>query len=88
MTIYDLTTRIGPAIRLARRPKMFSSDPERDVFLVSYPRSGNTWLRSMIAQLLTGEKINSLRELDYIVPDIYYSVPESQVPKLPFYVVK
>lgn len=88
MTMSDLTARASSAFRLARKSRMFVAVPERDVFLVSYPRSGNTWLRSMIAQLLTRKKIDSLRELDYVVPDIYYEVPASRVVELPFYFVK
>lgn len=42
----------------------------------------------MIAQLLTKKPVNSLRDLDYIVPDIYYPVLTKQVVRLPFYVVK
>lgn len=88
MSIFGLTARARNALHLARKPKMFAAVPERDVFLVSYPRSGNTWLRSMIAHLLIKRSIDSLRELDYVVPDVHYEVPVSRVPQLPFYVVK
>jgi hypothetical protein len=43
-----------------------------DTFLVSYPKSGNTWLRFLIANLVG--KINadiSFRNIEKIVPDIY-----------------
>ncbi len=88
MTLSDVTIRVKSAVRLVLKPRMFSPDTTRDVFLVSYPRSGNTWLRSMIAQLVTKTKISSLRDLDYIVPDVHYAIPTSRVTKLPFYVVK
>ncbi len=50
-----------PAIRI--RPD--------DVFIVSYPKSGNTWVRFILANLLApGEKI-TFRNIDNYVPDIY-----------------
>lgn len=48
-----------------------------DVFLVSYPRSGNTWLRAIIAYLLyPAENIQTLKDLDDYVPDIYVEIPQ------------
>lgn len=73
---------------LRRESRNFSPEYTRDIFLISYPRSGNTWLRSMIGSLLVGADFKNLAEVDYTVPDIHYSVPEARVPKLPFYVVK
>lgn len=46
----------------------FSPDA-RDVMLVSYPKSGNTWVRALVSQLI-GVR-HSLREMDHLVPDIY-----------------
>lgn len=34
---------------------------DADVFIASYPRSGNTWLRSMLSSCLFGEPIKSFR---------------------------
>lgn len=49
-----------------------------DVFLVSYPRSGNTWVRAIIAHMLySHDRINSLDDLDVLVPDIHVGVPEN-----------
>lgn len=49
---------------------------ESDIFLVSYPRSGSTWVRAIIAQILYDEsKINSLKSLNSLVPDIHVNVP-------------
>lgn len=43
-----------------------------DTFLVSYPKSGNTWLRYILAYLIKGtEKIITDKELNRIIPDIY-----------------
>ena len=42
-----------------------------DVFVASYPKSGNTWVRFLLANLLApGEKI-TFRNIDNYVPDIY-----------------
>jgi len=41
-----------------------------DAFLVSYPRSGNTWLRFLIAHLIHKAPLD-FRELEFFVADIY-----------------
>ena len=41
-----------------------------DTFVVSYPKSGNTWVRFIIANLLTSEKI-TLKNINQFVPGIY-----------------
>jgi hypothetical protein len=43
-----------------------------DIFLVSYPKSGNTWLRFILANLTSNEEI-TFRNIDEVVPDIYTS---------------
>lgn len=88
MTISQFRMRVMCAARVALARPQFEPDPARDVFLVSYPRSGNTWLRAVIAHILCGEAPRSLRELDYVVPDIHYAVPINLVRKMPGYVVK
>ena len=48
-----------------------------DVYLVSYPKSGNTWLRFLIANLIAkNPKEVSLSGLEKIVPDIYRNTNE------------
>ena len=49
---------------------MFSPGPQ-DVMLVSYPKSGNTWIRALVAHLVGTDR--SLAEMDHLVPDIYRS---------------
>ena len=52
-----------------------------DIFLVSYPRSGNTWVRTIIAHLMFGDHLTSLSDLDVLVPDVYNglrSIPGDQ----------
>ncbi|MCL4255067.1 MAG: sulfotransferase domain-containing protein [Anaerolineae bacterium] len=52
---------------------------EDDIFLLSYPRSGNTWLRAIIAYTLYHPHIlNSLKDLDEYVPDLHVGLPNHQ----------
>lgn len=44
-----------------------------DTFLVSYPRSGNTWLRFLIGNLLHPSQPMSFLDLADQVPDIYHA---------------
>ncbi|MBO1350076.1 MAG: sulfotransferase domain-containing protein [Hormoscilla sp. GUM202] len=42
-----------------------------DVFLVSYPRSGNTWVKTIVAHILyPHDRIYSLNNLNRLVPEI------------------
>lgn len=43
-----------------------------DVFLVSYPKSGNTWLRFLIGNYLTGNQCD-FKNSHLIVPDIHFN---------------
>jgi len=57
---------------------------ESDIFLASYPRSGNTWVRVILANMILGPgALHGLRELDAVVPDIYRGVPTGDPPALP-----
>lgn len=40
-----------------------------DVFLASYPRSGNTWLRFLLAEILTGGKVD-FDNINRFVPEL------------------
>jgi hypothetical protein len=42
-----------------------------DRYLVSYPRSGNTWLRFLLANLLGPEQPATFLDIEQRVPDIY-----------------
>jgi len=41
-----------------------------DTFIVSYPRSGNTWMRFLVANLLHSEAV-TFRNIEQFIPDIY-----------------
>jgi hypothetical protein len=53
-----------------------------DVFLVSYPRSGNTWFRFLVANTLHPETEVSFASIPRLVPDIY-DVPDSALLRAP-----
>jgi hypothetical protein len=42
-----------------------------DTFVVSYPRSGNTWARFLIANLLHPEKPVTFANIERLIPDLY-----------------
>lgn len=44
-----------------------------DTFIVSFPKSGNTWVRFLLANLLRHDETITFRNIDTIVPDIYTS---------------
>ncbi len=48
---------------------------EDDIFLVSYPRSGNTWMRFLIGNYLSGGKIDFLNVSSFM-PDMHYQAEE------------
>ncbi|WOO42915.1 sulfotransferase domain-containing protein [Rubellicoccus peritrichatus] len=52
-----------------------------DVFFVSYPKSGNTYLRFLVASALT-KKIMNFYSIEHVVPDIY-QVTKRQLERIP-----
>ncbi|OGW75555.1 MAG: hypothetical protein A2Z72_01365 [Omnitrophica bacterium RBG_13_46_9] len=44
---------------------------DTDIFIVSYPRSGNTWIRFLIACMMHPDKTLSFRNIDRFIPDVY-----------------
>jgi len=61
---------------------------EKDVYLVSYPRSGNTWMRVMLAELMYGESGESLADLGYYMPDSKKPQSLKNTIKSDFHIVK
>jgi hypothetical protein len=56
---------------------------EDDVFLVSYPRSGNTWMRYLIARMKYPDRDWTLENINQAVPDIYEtSIDDCPRPRL------
>lgn len=42
-----------------------------DVFIVSYPRSGNTWMRFLVGNLVNRERPTTFTDIETVAPDIY-----------------
>lgn len=50
---------------------------EDDIFLISYPRSGNTWIRAIVSFILyPQEQVKSIKALNYLVPDVHRGIPK------------
>ena len=47
----------------------------RDVFLVSYPRSGNTWIRFMLLQARPDFREEDFQRIEEIIPDMHGPMP-------------
>ena len=68
--------RSGPVFRtwLATRKHLpasvFYEGAEEVTFLVSYPKSGNTWLRFIIANLISGDEPVTFENIDRLLPDV------------------
>jgi len=57
-----LTRQVQPGMSLRVRPD--------DTFLVSYPKSGNTWMRFLIANLLQQDPPVGLLDADSLIPSV------------------
>jgi len=56
-----------------------------DTFIVSYPKSGNTWIRFILANLLAPGETISFRNIDQLIPDIHKvkeKISEAKRPRL------
>ena len=70
-----------------RRTWYFTPGPN-DVFLASFPRSGNTWLRAIFGALAVQRPIKSIEELDCIVPEDEVPVARWRLASASLYFVK
>ena len=59
-----------------------------DVFLASFPRSGNTWLRAIFGALVAGRPVESIAELDRLIPEDEVPIRRTSLIKRPFHFVK
>lgn len=77
----DLTTGVRKVFGLNRGGRNFSVYPD-DRFLVSYPRSGNTWTRFLIANLLFRDREVSFLNIDHLIPDVI-NINRRELAKIP-----
>lgn len=84
---------------MRRRSKLLGAldfgDGDTDFFLVSFPRSGNTWVRVMLAYLISREEEIAFHNLWQFIPDTdqpeqlqVLDNPESRINSLPVRILK
>jgi hypothetical protein len=61
---------------------------DADIILASYPRSGNTWMRVILAELLYGKSGESLANLQSLVPDIHVPIFAADLIRADFHIIK
>jgi hypothetical protein len=66
--IYGIKTVLGYFLGTDRAERNFRVYPD-DTFVVSYPRSGNTWTRFLIANLLHPDQNVSFTNIEKLIPD-------------------
>lgn len=57
-----------------------------DTFIVSFPKSGNTWVRFLIAYMLNPDEEISFRNIERLVPDIHKSRKSIEVMPSPRFI--
>jgi Sulfotransferase domain len=66
--IYGIKTVLGYFLGTDKAERNFKVYPD-DTFVVSYPRSGNTWTRFLIANLVHTDKNVSFTNIEKLIPD-------------------
>lgn len=66
--IYGIKTIVKYILGTDRAERNFAVYPD-DTFVVSYPRSGNTWTRFLIANLVYPEKNVGFTNIEKLIPD-------------------
>jgi hypothetical protein len=69
-----LVVRLGRLVlaRTAMAGRGLTVFPE-DVFITSYPRSGNTWVRFLVANLVWRDGSTDFKNINRRIPDIYHA---------------
>ena len=57
----------------------FRPDPQKDSFLASFPRSGNTWMRAVLFHYLYDRPAKTFAELHLGVPDEHLRIPARKI---------
>src|SRR5205823_12606754 len=66
--IYGIKLVLGYLLGIDRGERNFAVYPD-DTFVVSYPRSGNTWARFLIANLVHSGQNVSFINIEKLIPD-------------------
>jgi hypothetical protein len=66
--IYGVKTVVKYLLGIDLAGRNFAVYPD-DTFVVSYPRSGNTWTRFLIANLVHADKVVSFANIEKLIPD-------------------
>lgn len=69
--MYSAIRNAARAIRLGAGSARDITTFNDDTFIVSYPKSGNTWARFLIANLLCANEDISFANIEQKIPDIY-----------------
>lgn len=81
MTVQRLRWGMKWLLGTSRGGRNFSIFPD-DIFLVSFPKSGNTWMRFLIANLLAVKEPVTFSNIERKIPDVYKNT-RNQLARIP-----